>query len=220
MLNQTRDQEGTLEPVGDSWRLRFTRRLAHAPDKVWRALTEPEHLKTWFPDEISGDWTVGGKLFFSSEWGNHEGEVLAFDPPRMVEFRWGPDILRLEVTPDGDGSAAHAARYARRAGQGRARRGRLARVPRQPRTVAGGPDVELATRRSLASRAPARMSKSLGPLRRRLVRPSAQPEPPARSDAADEFVELVERAAPQEVRDLGHGQATIWRCGSLNHEVP
>jgi len=104
MPNRTRDHEGTLEAVGDRWRLRFTRRLAHAPDKVWRALTEREHLKAWFPDEISGAWTVGGKLSFSSQWGNHEGEVLAFDPPRMLEFRWGPDTLRLEVTPDGEGS--------------------------------------------------------------------------------------------------------------------
>jgi uncharacterized protein YndB with AHSA1/START domain len=123
MLNQTRDHEGTLEPVGDGWRLRFTRRLAHAPDKVWRALTEPEHLKAWFPDEISGDWTVGGKLFFSSEWGNHEGEVLAFDPPRMVEFRWGLDTLRLEVTPDGDGSVLTLLDTPDELGKG-ARRGR------------------------------------------------------------------------------------------------
>ena len=104
MLKQTRDQAGSLEPAGDQWRLRFTRRLAHAPDKVWRAVTEPEHLKAWFPDEISGEWIVGGKLHFSSQWGDHDGEVLAFEPPRMLEFMWGTDTIRLEVTPDGDGS--------------------------------------------------------------------------------------------------------------------
>ncbi len=32
---------GRLEPAGDLWRLRFTRKLAHSPDKVWRAITEP-----------------------------------------------------------------------------------------------------------------------------------------------------------------------------------
>ena len=36
--------EGTLEDAGGRWRLRFTRPLAHPPGKVWRAITEPEHL--------------------------------------------------------------------------------------------------------------------------------------------------------------------------------
>ena len=35
---------GTLEQTSSGPRLRFERRLAHAPAKVWRAITEPEHL--------------------------------------------------------------------------------------------------------------------------------------------------------------------------------
>jgi hypothetical protein len=31
---------GELSKDGDQWRLRFVRRLPHAPEKVWRALTE------------------------------------------------------------------------------------------------------------------------------------------------------------------------------------
>jgi uncharacterized protein YndB with AHSA1/START domain len=33
-----------------------------------------------------------------------DGEMLAFDPPVLMELRWGDEILRFEVTPDGDGS--------------------------------------------------------------------------------------------------------------------
>ncbi len=32
------------------------------------------------------------------------GEVLAVQHQRLLEFRWGTDILRLEITPDGAGS--------------------------------------------------------------------------------------------------------------------
>src|SRR4051812_40593014 len=85
---------GTLEPAGDNWRLRFTRRLAHPGDKVWRAVTEPEHLQAWFPQRIEGAWTIGGKLAFKSEHGDFAGEVLAFEPPHVVEFRRGTDTIR------------------------------------------------------------------------------------------------------------------------------
>ena len=46
--------EGTLDRSGDRWALTFVRRLPHRPEKVWRALTEAEHLAAWFPSEIHG----------------------------------------------------------------------------------------------------------------------------------------------------------------------
>jgi uncharacterized protein YndB with AHSA1/START domain len=101
---QLHDAYGVLEPAGKRWRLRFSRRFTHAPDRVWRAITEPEHLKAWFPQHIVGEWRVGAALRFASEYGDFDGEVLAFEPPRLLEFRWGTDIIRMEVAPDGDGS--------------------------------------------------------------------------------------------------------------------
>jgi uncharacterized protein YndB with AHSA1/START domain len=97
---------GTLEQTGDRWRLRFTRRLGHPPEKVWSAITEPEHLAAWFPDRIVVDeWTVGAPLRFEHPYGPpFEGEVLAVDPPSLLEFQWGPDTIRLEIAPEGDGS--------------------------------------------------------------------------------------------------------------------
>lgn len=96
--------DGTLEPAGTRWRLRFTRELAHPPEKVWRALTEPEHLVAWFPQRIVGQWTVGAALRFVSDYGDFEGQVLAVEPPSLLEFAWGTDTIRLEVAPDGQGS--------------------------------------------------------------------------------------------------------------------
>jgi uncharacterized protein YndB with AHSA1/START domain len=97
---------GTLEQAGDRWRLRFTRRLRHDPETVWRAITEPDQLKAWFPDHLSGDLVVGGKLTFSHDSAaipDFDGEVRAVESPRLLEFTWGTDLLRFEIQPHDDG---------------------------------------------------------------------------------------------------------------------
>ncbi|HEY1298752.1 MAG TPA: SRPBCC domain-containing protein [Chloroflexota bacterium] len=96
--------DGILESAAERWRLRFTRRLQHSPQTVWRAIVEAEHRDTWFPQRIEGDFQVGAALRFVSEYGDFQGEVLAYEPPQMIEFTWGTDTIRLEVRPDGDGS--------------------------------------------------------------------------------------------------------------------
>ncbi len=53
---------GTLTRQGDRWMLSFTRRLAHPREKVWRAVTEPEHLAAWYPQEIVGERRAGAPL--------------------------------------------------------------------------------------------------------------------------------------------------------------
>ena len=89
---------GSLEPGP---RLRFTRRLAHPVETVWRAITEPEHLEAWFPDTIEVDrWEAGAPLRFDG----FDGEVLAVEPQSLLEFRWGTDTIRIELAADGDGT--------------------------------------------------------------------------------------------------------------------
>jgi len=97
-------QQGELIQQRGRWHLRFTRQLAHSPDKVWRAISEPDHLKAWFPQTIVGDWIVGAPLKFASKYGDFDGEVIAVDPPRLLEFRWGTDIIRLEVAAHSGGA--------------------------------------------------------------------------------------------------------------------
>ena len=100
-------KEGQLEQVDGRWRVRFTRRLAHPPEKVWRAVTEPEHLAAWFPTTIEGDRAEGAKLRFNFRDGEapgFDGELLTYRPPELLEFTWGPDRLRLELRPHGDGT--------------------------------------------------------------------------------------------------------------------
>jgi uncharacterized protein YndB with AHSA1/START domain len=67
---------GTLTRQGDRWMLTFTRRLAHPREKVWRAVTEPEHLAAWYPQEIVGERRAGAP---------HEG-VLVDPDGNMIRF--------------------------------------------------------------------------------------------------------------------------------------
>lgn len=98
---------GELEKVGERYELRFERHLAHSPERVWKALTEPDELRKWFPDTIVvKEWRVGAPLQFRHEAGIYafDGEVVAYEPPRLLEIRWGTDKIRFEVEPTRTGS--------------------------------------------------------------------------------------------------------------------
>jgi uncharacterized protein YndB with AHSA1/START domain len=95
------DALGQLEAVGDRWRIRFTRHLPHPIEKVWRAVTEPEHLVAWFPTTIDGERAAGADLTFRFPHDGApemKGTMLAWEPPRLMEIRWGDDdVLRIEL---------------------------------------------------------------------------------------------------------------------------
>ncbi len=101
--------DGRLERDGDRFRLRFDRTLRHAPERVWRALTDDADLAAWFPFDIEGERSPGARLRFVPR--DHpgmafDGEMTECDPPRLLELRWGEgDVLRFELRPDGDGTA-------------------------------------------------------------------------------------------------------------------
>src|ERR1700737_4661577 len=99
---------GQVERTSDGRvQLQFTRRFRHPPEKGWQALTEPQHLAAWFPTRIDGERAprVALKFVFpNAEGPTLEGEMLRYEPPSLLEFRWGQYELRFELRPDGDGS--------------------------------------------------------------------------------------------------------------------
>jgi uncharacterized protein YndB with AHSA1/START domain len=99
------DDLGTLTTAGDAWTLTFTRRLAHPREKVWRAVTDPDQMRSWFPDRMEGERRAGAKLRFVTAPGEgFDGELLVFDPPSVMELMWGVDRLRIELADDGAGT--------------------------------------------------------------------------------------------------------------------
>jgi uncharacterized protein YndB with AHSA1/START domain len=98
--------QGQFTQRGGRWELGFVRPLPHPPEKVWRALTEPEHLAAWFPADIHGERAAGAALRFvfrNDEGPEEDGEILTYDPPKALQYRWGEELLRFELEPDGDG---------------------------------------------------------------------------------------------------------------------
>jgi uncharacterized protein YndB with AHSA1/START domain len=102
------NEYGTVGQIPDGrWRLRFTRRLAHPQEKVWRAITEPEHLAHWFPTTIDGQRAAGAALRFTFPNGLAEpmdGVMVAYDPQSLMELQWGPDLIRIELEPISEGT--------------------------------------------------------------------------------------------------------------------
>lgn len=71
------------------WVIERTVELPAAPDRVWRALTDPNELAKWFPDEAVVDLRPGGRG--SLTWHNHgsgELEVVEVDAPHRFVWRW------------------------------------------------------------------------------------------------------------------------------------
>lgn len=100
----------TLRPMGDEWALHFERLLVHPPEKVWRAITEPEHLSKWYPFTATElDPRVGGAIWFRNEEGNEVlAEITEFLPPKVFAFQehdeqTGTHGLYFELKPAGAG---------------------------------------------------------------------------------------------------------------------
>jgi uncharacterized protein YndB with AHSA1/START domain len=95
-----------LLTIDDRPVLRLQRRLKHAPEKVWRAITDPAELAHWFPARVDVDLRDGGAIRFTfpGEDTTTTGHVVTADPPREFTFVWNDDTLRWLISPDGDGS--------------------------------------------------------------------------------------------------------------------
>ncbi|MCU1344172.1 MAG: hypothetical protein JWL70_438 [Acidimicrobiia bacterium] len=101
------DRLGTLTQTADGWRLRFTRHLGKPPVVAWQAFADPQLVAQWFPSSIEGRLVTGAKLTFTIAAYDVEpffGEVIEADEPRLLVVRWGPDVLRFELTEAGDGT--------------------------------------------------------------------------------------------------------------------
>jgi len=93
---------------GAQWTLVLVRDLRHAPEKVWKAITEPEHLREWAPfdsDRSLGAAGTTAKLTTVGAPAPHvtESQVKRAEAPKLLEYSWGGQDIRWELEPLGGG---------------------------------------------------------------------------------------------------------------------
>jgi len=84
--------------------LRFEKKLAHPPEKVWSAITEPAQLSRWYPMKVTEmDLQVGGKVTIDDGEGNiYSGRITELEPQRVFAYlEEETDLLHMELRPEG-----------------------------------------------------------------------------------------------------------------------
>ena len=100
--------EASVVPDGDDWTLIFIRDLRHPPGAVWAALTDPAELDQWAPFAADRDLGATGDTTLTMIDGDTRmplpATVRRADPPVLLEYSWGDDVLRWELAPTDGGT--------------------------------------------------------------------------------------------------------------------
>jgi Activator of Hsp90 ATPase homolog 1-like protein len=88
-----------IQKEGEKWTLVLVRELRHSPEKVWRALTEPAHLREWAPFDADGNMGTAGttvKLTWVGRNMSLDTTVTRADALKVLEYgdiRWELETL-------------------------------------------------------------------------------------------------------------------------------
>jgi len=95
-------QRVEVKKEGEKWTLIVVRELRHAPEKVWRALTDPVHLREWAPFDVDRSLSAVGTVNLT--WvGNPqilEARVTQAEAGRVLEI----GDMRWELEARGSGT--------------------------------------------------------------------------------------------------------------------
>lgn len=93
---------------GDAWTLVLVRDLRHPPERVWEAITQPEHLRAWAPFDSDTNLGKVGTAQLTTVGAPKpivaESRVKRAEPHRLLELTWGDQNLRWELEPQGAGT--------------------------------------------------------------------------------------------------------------------
>jgi len=92
-----------VQKHGEKWTLILVRELRHSPEKVWRALTDPAHLREWAPFVADGSLGTAGTAVNLTWVGTAqvtETRVTRADAPKALEY----NDIRWELEASGGGT--------------------------------------------------------------------------------------------------------------------
>lgn len=98
-----------VQKQGEKWTLVLVRELRHSPEKVWKALTDPAHLREWAPFEADGSLGTTGSTVKLTAVGAptpqvSETKVTRADAPKVLQYDWGGNDIRWELEAVGGGT--------------------------------------------------------------------------------------------------------------------
>jgi uncharacterized protein YndB with AHSA1/START domain len=73
------------------------REIAHPPEKIWRALTQPHLIEEWLMKN-SFKPVVGHRFDLHAEWGGVECVVVTIEPQKVLSYTWAARGLDSVVT--------------------------------------------------------------------------------------------------------------------------
>ena len=83
------------------------REIAHPPEKIWRALTQPHLIEAWL---MTNDFqpVVGHAFSLRAEWGAVACQVTTVEPARTLAYTWAAhgleSLVTWTLTPAGAGT--------------------------------------------------------------------------------------------------------------------
>jgi len=83
------------------------RQIAHPPERIWRALTQPHLIEAWL---MRNDFApvVGHDFSLKGDWGSVDCQVLEVEPNRTLAYTWAAmgleSVVTWTLTPTADGT--------------------------------------------------------------------------------------------------------------------
>jgi uncharacterized protein YndB with AHSA1/START domain len=98
-----------VQKDGDKWTLILVRELRHSPEKVWKAITDPAHLREWAPFDTDRNLGTAGNTVKLTTVGAptplvSETTVTRAEAPEVLEYKWGGFDMRWQLEDLGGGT--------------------------------------------------------------------------------------------------------------------
>ncbi len=97
----------TIQKQQNSYIVNFNRPLSHSVDAVWAVLTENDKIQKWMNNLEIIDLRKNGKIRFNMNNGTDtylEITITDYVVKEVLEFDWGKDTVRFELSPNCNGS--------------------------------------------------------------------------------------------------------------------
>ncbi|MCG7406837.1 SRPBCC family protein [Paenibacillus sp. ACRRX] len=93
-----------VQKVEQGYIARFERHFPYTVEQVWAWLTDNEKLKRWFAELRVVELRKGGIITFDMGDGTFEElEITAYMEQAILEYTWGKDKVRFELSPLSEG---------------------------------------------------------------------------------------------------------------------